>query len=346
MSTNPYIVDILSQPEALNALLAAFSPADLDPLARLIQAGSFERILITGMGGSFFGAYPAWLQLSAHGLPVWLLETSELLHYSFPLITPRSLVWVISQSGSSAEVRTLLQRLQDTPHAFLLATTNDQDSSLANAAHLVHLLHSGPEATVSTRSYLNTLAATRLAASRFTGGDFRQELSELQRTAAAIAAYLETWEHRVEHLVDRVGLPERLVILGRGPSLAAAQTAALIQKEAAKYMAEGMSSAQFRHGPLELADPRLVVCMLAGLPHTRRLNESLAQAIMDHGARLFWLDHQEHPHFPTLLQPSAPAAGLPLVEILPFQMLSIALARQAGVEPGIFQHIGKVVLEE
>jgi len=69
-----YIDNILGQPAALSALLAGLDPEPLQQLAARVRAGEFDRILLTGMGASFYAAYPAWTILSAAGLPAWWLE--------------------------------------------------------------------------------------------------------------------------------------------------------------------------------------------------------------------------------------------------------------------------------
>jgi membrane protease YdiL (CAAX protease family) len=81
MTDNPYILDILSQPQAMQAALDGFDPVPLVPLADGIQRGEFDRLVLTGMGGSLYACYPAWLALlgesalaaSAAGA-AWLLD--------------------------------------------------------------------------------------------------------------------------------------------------------------------------------------------------------------------------------------------------------------------------------
>ena len=53
MTTNPYSLDILSQPNALQTTLERFDPAPLAPLAAAAQHGDFDRIILTGMGHRF-----------------------------------------------------------------------------------------------------------------------------------------------------------------------------------------------------------------------------------------------------------------------------------------------------
>jgi glucosamine--fructose-6-phosphate aminotransferase (isomerizing) len=302
------------------------------------------------MGASYFGSYPAWLQLVQNGLPVWWVDTSELLHHATDLLTGRTLFWVISQSGYSIEVQRILEkaaaRRADRRIAYLAAVTNDPESPLARQADQTLLLNSGEEFTVGTRSYVNTLAVLQLAVTELVGGDFSAVWEELEKTARAMQTYLQDWETHVEEVVTRVGVPERLVVLGRGPSLATAWLGALIQKEAAKFQVEGMSAAQFRHGPLELTDQRLTALVVAGDPDAWELNRSLGLDLRRYGARILWVGYHPDPELESLLTPDVPPAGRRIAEVLPFQALTVALARQTGVEPGIFRYIGKVTLKE
>src|SRR5512143_3778019 len=110
MTNLPYIEEILSQPEVLLKALPRFDLQALNTLKQKLDRQEFDRIIITGMGASLYGGYPAWLLLAGHGLPVHWVDTAELIHYAGALITPRTLLWVISQSGRSAEIVLLLDR--------------------------------------------------------------------------------------------------------------------------------------------------------------------------------------------------------------------------------------------
>src|SRR3990172_6102836 len=166
MKTTRYIDDILSQPEALSAALGGFDAETLGSTVRRIETGAIDRIVVTGMGGSYFAGYPAWLLLAAAGSPAWWVEASELVHHVPALVTPKTLLWILSQSGRSAEIRALLDLVRQAKRApaCILATTNDGDGPLAQQADLTLLLNAGSEHTVATRTFLNTLAVTQLAA--------------------------------------------------------------------------------------------------------------------------------------------------------------------------------------
>ena len=69
-----------------------------------------------------------------------------------------------SQSGLSVEIAAALDGTRLNKPATLIATVNDLQSPLAKAAACCIPMHTEPEATVSTRTYVNTLALGQLAA--------------------------------------------------------------------------------------------------------------------------------------------------------------------------------------
>ncbi len=112
MQKTPYITDILSQPDLLKQAIPLYDFSGLETLAGKIKAGQITRIFVTGMGGSLAAAHAAWLILARYGLPVYLVDCAEILHNTKEQITADSLVWMISQSGRSAEVVKLIELIK------------------------------------------------------------------------------------------------------------------------------------------------------------------------------------------------------------------------------------------
>jgi glutamine---fructose-6-phosphate transaminase (isomerizing) len=329
-----YLQDIHLQPDALERVLTAGLAPDVRAL--LDRAEQFDRIVMTGMGASLFGQYPSFLRLANAGWPVWSIETAELLGPARGLITEHTLLWITSQSGGTAEVVALLEQLPVRPAA-ILGVTNDPASPLASGASTVLELHAGAEHTVSTRSYLNTLAASALATSHILGEAADRELGVAPER---LADYLREWE-RHKTALDRA-LPEStMFILGRGASLAATLTGSLIIKEAAGRSVEGLSVPQFRHGPLEMTSPDMSVILLAGDPVDHALNAAMRRDLTSFGARVAWVDTTVDSD--GLSMPNLPGpVARPIAEIIPLQLLSVILAERADHEPGTFHKIGKV----
>jgi glucosamine--fructose-6-phosphate aminotransferase (isomerizing) len=128
----------------------------------------------------------------------------------------------------------------------------------------------------------------------------------------------------------------QVFVIGRGASLATAGTGGLILKESVRLSAEGMSSAAFRHGPLEMTSPSVLTCICRGHGAAISLHESLDRDIRLAGGRVVWLD----------APPELPEYLAPVLEILPVQMLSLALATLRGEEAGRFRHASKITTKE
>ena len=339
---NPYISDILSQPAALRNAVENFSVSPLASIAARIQKGEFDRLVITGMGASFNAAYPAYIQLANLPVPVLHLNTAELVHYLSGLVGPRTLLWVNSQSGRSAEPLHLLDRIKSAPPACILACVNDETSPLASVSEICLPIHAGPETTVSTKTYTNTLAVNLLAAQYLTGNDVEALKKKILATADAMEAYLDDWQKHVSTLNALLGEFTTLMLIGRGASMGAVWNGSLTNKEAAKFSLEGMNAAEFRHGPLELAFPGFACLIFAGSDKTRTLNHKLASDILKNGGHVIWIDGTNDPGLPTFNIPCTDEITLPLLEILPTQWLTLVMAERKKIVAGQFQIISKV----
>lgn len=343
---NSYINDILSQPAALRIALEHYPAEQCEPLRYRVQKGDFDRIVLTGMGSSLNAAYPAWLNLLSLPLPVIYVNTAELLHYGQNLIGARTFLWINSQSGRSVEILRLLDSIKGCRPLFQLSMSNYLDSPMALSADLAVPIHAGEEATVSTKTYINMLAVLLLASTQVTGGDWRSLQTSMRKAVDSMEAYLVNWQGKVEELDKLLGDVDQLLILGRGASMAAVWNGSLINKEAAKCTFEGMNTADFRHGPLELVSPQLTILMLEGAPQTASLNREMALEVVRYGGRAIWVASRLDADLPTLCLPNVDKSVRPLVEILPLQMLSIVMAQRNGFEPGQFRYVGKVTTQE
>jgi glucosamine--fructose-6-phosphate aminotransferase (isomerizing) len=344
-SAVPYVNDILHQPQALQDTLSAFAGLERSNFSRLVGhlgSGSLKRVILTGMGSSYHALHPLLIGLLGQGIQAQMLETSELVHHAPGLLSADSLIVAVSQSGASAEIIQLLKRLP--PKAGLIGVTNTPGSPLAARAEAVLLTRAGSENTVSCKTYGTTLAALVVLESILTGREPAGALTELEDLPEALAAYLSGMESHLEMLDKRLKGVKYVVLTGRGASLAAAGTGGLIIKEAAHFPAEGMSSAAFRHGPLDMASSQTFVLVYEGTDPTRSLNRNLVADIQKVGGGAALVETS--PDGNVFHLPAVPVRGLPMMEILPAQMLSLALARLHKHTPGQFSWGSKVTSTE
>lgn len=178
--------------------------------------------------------------------------------YAVPLQLRGALYLVISQSGASPDLLRSAEAARQAG-ARVVALVNAEDSPLAALADTVVPLQAGPERSVAaTKSFIGSLAAVLHLVAHWRQDKALLEtvhyLPERLRQAFAL-----DWSPLVDGLVDA----QNLFVLGRGYGLGVAQEAALKLKETCAVHAEAFSSAEVRHGPMELIGPRLPVLMFA-----------------------------------------------------------------------------------
>jgi glucosamine--fructose-6-phosphate aminotransferase (isomerizing) len=225
-----------------------------------------------------------------------------------------------------------------------LGVTNTADSPLAAQATAVLLTHAGEEATVACKTHLATQMALAWLGTRLTGGDPEATRAALATTIPAVRRYLEDWRAHVEELAGLLAGVRAVYSVGRGPSLGTVCSAGLITKEATHRPSEGLSSAAFRHGPMEMLDEGVFVLVFAGEERTRALNESLVADVRAAGARAFLV--AEDAVHAALRLPTVPSVARPVVEMLPVEMLTLAIPALDGREAGTFRVGGKVTTVE
>lgn len=338
-----YLRDILDQPRALAATLGQLEiPEDLGIPATRLREGKVKRVVLTGMGASFHALHPLFLWLNVHGYTAVAVETSELVHALQRWFEPQTLIIALSQSGQSAEIVRLIE--ENRGRAAIVAVTNAADSPLALRANALILTMAGKESSVSCKTYVTALMALHLLGGFLCGSDASQTHEELAQTVPAVASYLGKWQDHVFQMTAELGRVRHMFLLGRGASLAAAGEGALIVKESVRIHAEGMSSAAFRHGPLEMVNSDTFAVVFAGAETTRTLQAKVLDDISHAGGKTGWIAEDTRPGAWNL--PKVPSGVIPILEILPVQMMTLALAAATGIEAGRFARIPKITTAE
>jgi glucosamine--fructose-6-phosphate aminotransferase (isomerizing) len=336
-----YLRDLLAQPRALtDTLESLFAPAQRAPFDKLLAGRSFRKAVLTGMGSSYHVLYPACFEMNRHGIRTLMVETSELL-YSMPeVLDEETLLVAVSQSGRSVETVRLLERANLPP---IIAVTNTPDSPLALAASATVLMRAGEEFSVSCKTYVATVLAMQWLSDVLCGKDPACSRAQLAEAAPAAAAYLADWKRHVRSLAEQLQGVRDVFVAGRGSSLATAGTGGLILKESTHFHAEGMSCPAFRHGPMEMASNSIFLLAFEGDEATAPLNRRLVEDVLAVGGRAGLAGPDASGPFRL---PRLSAAVRPVVEILPVQMISLALGLLSGREPGRFDHATKVTTVE
>jgi len=335
---NSFYQDIHQQPEALRQLVTHYraAGASLDGLAKP------GRVLLTGMGASFHAALWASYVLQAQGVWAIAVEASDLLYFSGILLQDVDKIIFISQSGASAEVLPVVELLPASIE--LIGITNDMDSPLAQQADVVLPLVAGNETTVATKTYLNSMACLWLLCQTWRHGSREDDYQSLLRLADVAAQLLGSAEETSTYWIEQLSQVNQLYFLGHGPHITTARQAAMMLGEWAKRPAIGTSIGAFRHGPIEVVAPGTGAVVLGVKGITDTSTENLASDLRSYGATVIPVIEGR-----TVQRIQAQETGRdfdemlsPLLDIIPAQLFSEAMARHLGITPG-FRHIHKVV---
>ncbi len=258
--------------------------------------------------------------------------------YEVPLRLRGALYLVISQSGASPDLLSSARAAKQAG-AHVVALVNVEDSPLAGLADTVIPLRAGPERSVAaTKSYLGSLSAVlHLVAYWKNDPALIEALHQLP--AQLRQAFNLDWSPLVDALVNVQGL----FVLGRGYGLAAAQESALKLKETCALHAESFSSAEVRHGPMELVGPHLPVLVYAQDDGAREGVLATARDFRARGTPVWLAAPGSHGDAGALpLVTGAHPLCTPILTVQSFYRAVNALALARGRDPDHPPHLNKV----
>jgi glucosamine--fructose-6-phosphate aminotransferase (isomerizing) len=229
---------------------------------------SFDRVLVAACGTSWHaGLAGKYMIEQLARVPVEVDYASE-FRYRDPVMTEKTLLVVISQSGETADTIAALREAKERG-AKVLSICNVQGSMITRESDGTILTHAGPEIGVaSTKAFTSQMIALYLFAMYL--GQLRGTLSE--EDSRQHAQQLAELPVKIEHLLSESDELEELarefhratdfLYLGRGINFTVALEGALKLKEISYIHAEGYPAGEMKHGPNALIDERLPVVVI------------------------------------------------------------------------------------
>jgi glucosamine--fructose-6-phosphate aminotransferase (isomerizing) len=336
--------EIYEQPGVIRRLLETQMSVAED-IAGVIRGRDVSYVFIAARGTSDNAAIYAKYLWGAHNrLPVALAAPSLFTLYENPPRLKDALVLAISQSGQSPDVVSVLAegRRQGVP---TVALTNDPASPLAaQADHVLNLSVGQEKAIAATKTYTSSLMALAMISAALSDED--DVMATLHRIPDAMQHAL-TLDAVIEQGVGTFRQMSRCVVLGRGFNYATAFEWALKLKELTYIVAEPYSPADFRHGPIAIAESGFPI--LAVAPRGEVFGDSLElleTLAAKHAAELAIISDDEtalsHARLKLRLPPGLPEWATPLVAIIPAQLFAYHLTLAKGFDPEIPRGLTKV----
>ena len=332
----------------------------------------FRRISIVGCGTAYHaGVVGKRLFEQVLRRPVEVTVASE-FRYSDPLVAEDTLVVLISQSGETADTLAAMREAK-CKGATTLAIVNVVGSSLARDADAALLTQAGPEIGVaSTKAYLAQLTALALLClflaqlqeeaplPRSAVGNNGEGLPLATPSLSDFAAALRELPALIEECLRRepqmAALAESLAshtgffYLGRGYDFAVALEAALKLKEISYLHAEAYPAGEMKHGPLALVEPGVAIIgfctqtatnekMFSNLKEVKAREGTVISVIRDGDLTPDGSDA-------VISVPSTLDALMPIVAMVPMQLLAYHVARVRGCEIDQPRNLAKSVTVE
>lgn len=242
----------------------------------------------------------------------------------------------VSQSGMSPDIVRMTQSVTRAG-CLSIAITNNELSDLSNVASATLPIHAGPELSVAaTKTFV-----TSLVAGLWFIAEIKKDASLLSaiRTLPAHLSAATTcdWSEAAASISGR-----SLFTIGRGPSWAIANEAALKFKETCLIHAESYSSAEVQHGPMSIVESGFPVFGFAAKDAAEDSLAEAADALASKGATVFAMTSKAKKA--TVLPCVRTDHWLtdPISAIVSFYGMVEKVAISRGINPDTPRHLNKV----
>ena len=315
-----------------------------------------EQIHLVGCGTSYHAALIGKYMIEDLArIPVQVEYASE-YRYRNPIIPENTLIFVISQSGETADTLAALREAQS-KGAKVYGITNVVGSSIARESNGGSYIHAGSEIGVaSTKAFTSQVTILFLLAillgrqrnlSSLQGMEY---IRELQNIPAKIESILKQSDY-IRQIAESIKDARNAMYLGRGINYPVALEGALKLKEISYIHAEGYAAAEMKHGPIALVDEEMpVIAIATNDPLYDKIHNNLEE-VHSRKARLIAITNERNNELEQIAEsviylPSTLQDLQPLLTVIPLQLLAYYVADLKGLNVDQPRNLAKSVTVE
>jgi glucosamine--fructose-6-phosphate aminotransferase (isomerizing) len=338
-------------------------------------AKSIGRVYFVACGTSAHAAMAGryWMEQLARVPSV--VEIGSEVRYREPVFGPTDLVVAVSQSGETLDTLAAVKTAK-AQGAHVLAVANVIDSAIPRASDAALYTHAGPEIGVASTKCFTTQLVTMLLLAVYLGrrrgtlaaDDARRVLEALTRLPHQMRAVLAKGDD-VRYIAKKYMRTQHMLFLGRGTGFPVALEGALKLKEISYVHAEGYAAGEMKHGPIALIDEEMpVVTLVVRDAHYEKTFSNMQEvkaragqiiAVCTEGDRdvrgLLTSDSAPRstrrastpqPEADIVEVPATEPEVLPLLTVLPLQLLAYYMADLKGTDVDQPRNLAKTVTVE
>ncbi len=321
---------------------------------KMMQA---DRIIIVACGTSWHAGLVAEYMIEEFcRIPVEVEYASE-FRYRNPIIREGNVVIAISQSGETADTLAAIE-LAKSRGAIIIGVCNVVGSSIARVSHAGSYTHAGPEIGVaSTKAFTAQLTVLSMIAliiaqkrGTITDRKFHELLVELENIPNKVEEVLKQ-NDKIREMAYQFKDATNFLYLGRGYNFPVALEGALKLKEISYIHAEGYPAAEMKHGPIALIDEAMPVVFIATRDSSYEKIISNVQEVKARKGRVISVVTAGDDVLPGLSEfvievPAVQEALMPIVSVIPLQLLSYHIAVMRGCNVDQPRNLAKSVTVE
>ncbi|MFL5274608.1 MAG: isomerizing glutamine--fructose-6-phosphate transaminase, partial [Anaeromyxobacteraceae bacterium] len=277
--------------------------------------------------------------------------------YRDPIVSPKTLVLAVSQSGETADTLAAVKEAKRRG-ARAVSICNVLGSAIPRECDGTLYTHAGPEIGVaSTKAFTTQLAGLFLLAVKLgrlrgslSSDDARAHLEGLRQVPLWMEQVIRQ-EPSVMPVAKRCAQARDVLFLGRGTQFPVALEGALKLKEISYIHAEGYAAGEMKHGPIALIDEQLPVVVLATKEPAYEKTLGNMEEVRARGGHVFAVVSEGDTLAAGLAEvaltvPQAPPLLSPLLSILPLQFLAYHVADLKGTDVDQPRNLAKSVTVE
>lgn len=321
---------------------------------------SVDKMIIVGCGTASYAG-----QVARYAIEHWCripveVELSSEFRYRDPIVTEKTLVVAISQSGETMDTIQAIRHARE-QGARVVAVVNTPGSTISRESDAVLLTHAGPEiAVASTKAFTAQVTACfilGLYLAQVRGNKYSDEvmdyMDKLAQVPEAIRMVLDRGES-VRQFARTMRETTSVIYLGRHVGFPVALEGALKLKEICYIHAEGFAAGELKHGPIALVDEGQPVIIIVPTPRRPELhNKVLAniQEVRARGARTIVVAEDGDTSVDEFAEvvfrvPPVPTLYAPLLTVIPLQIFACELACVKGLDVDQPRNLAKSVTVE
>ena len=290
-------------------------------------------------------------------IPVRVELASE-FRYRNPILDPKGLVIIVSQSGETADSLAALRESKE-KGLRTLGIVNVVGSSIAREADNVFYTLAGPEISVATtKAYSTQLVATYVLAIQFAKvkGTISEEkyeelIRELQILPDKIRKIIEDDKERIQWFAAKQANARDAFFIGRGIDYAISMEGSLKMKEVSYVHTEAYAAGELKHGTISLIEDGTLVIGVLTQDHLYEKTVSNLVECKSRGAYLMGLTTFGHYNIEdtadfTVYIPKTDPHFTTSLAVVPLQLLGYYVSVAKGLDVDKPRNLAKSVTVE